>query len=70
MKGKPDYSGRSNHFWFLFDYISGYNSDLKKIDRSTPVLMKLKSNISTTDDKYGVMSFFLGYKFKEGEVAP
>jgi len=32
--------------------------------------MKLNSKISTTDDKYGVMSFFLGYKFKQGEAAP
>jgi hypothetical protein len=70
MKGDKDKS-RKTCFWSLFNYISGKNSESKKIDMSAPVLMKYDAKIPfTAEENHGTMSFFLGYKFQEGEVAP
>ena len=70
MKGEKEKSGKTS-FWSLFNYISGKNSESKKIAMSAPVLKKLNAKTAfTADENYGNMSFFLGYNFQDNEVAP
>ncbi len=69
MKGDKEQSKKS--FWSLFNYISGKNSNKEKIEMSAPVLMKFSSKIPfSSEESYGSMSFFLGYKFQEDGLAP
>lgn len=70
MKGDKEQS-RKTSFWSLFNYISGKNSKKEKIEMSAPVLMKYSAKTPfNSEESFGSMSFFLGYKFQEGGIAP
>lgn len=70
MKGDKEQSRKSS-FWSLFNYISGKNSNKEKIAMSAPVLMKYSGKTPfTSEETFGSMSFFLGYKFQEDGLAP
>jgi hypothetical protein len=71
MQGADREKNTKNHFWSLFNYISGNNSKKEKISMTVPVLVKSLSKIPfTSDDVNGFMSFYLGYKFQEDVEAP
>ena len=70
MKGDKEQSRKSS-FWSLFNYISGKNIDNEKIEMSAPVLMKYSGKTPfTSEETFGSMSFFLGYRFQEDRLAP
>ena len=70
MKGDREVSNK-NSFWSLFNYISGKNMINEKIEMSVPVLVKVNSKIPfTSEEKWGSMSFFLGYKYQVDKTAP
>lgn len=70
MKNGAMDSLKSKGFRTLFSYISGKNAEKEKIEMSTPVLIKINSNVAFSEnDTVGTMSFYLGYKY-ENEAAP